>query len=151
MGKTIMLSALIHTLRGPDNTPPPAPSKAGPSGLQPTKQRQQRLDFSAAASSTSTKNSPGPTATLIVAPTSLLAQWAEELERCSEPGSISVTIWHGSGRLGIDAHISGAGKGKDESECVPVVVTSYGVLASEHAKVGKTGLKASPLYNSKHF
>ncbi|VDB84343.1 unnamed protein product [Peniophora sp. CBMAI 1063] len=147
MGKTIMLSSLIHTLRGPDTVPQPPPPKAGASGLQPSKQRQQRLDFSAAANSTSTKNALGPVATLIVAPTSLLAQWAEELERCSEPGSVAVTVWHGSSRLDIDALVAGAGKG-DGSECVPVVVTSYGVLASEHAKVGKTGIKASPLYRT---
>ena len=139
MGKTIMLSALIHTLHGPDTMPQPKKQNAP----QPTKQRQQRLDAAFRTTSSSSKYSEvGPLATLIVAPTSLLAQWAEELTRCSAPGSVNVLVWHGSGRLDLETTV------EDDRGAAIVVITSYGTLASEHAKVEKMNMQASPLYRS---
>ncbi|KAI0316497.1 SNF2 family N-terminal domain-containing protein [Amylostereum chailletii] len=131
MGKTIMLSALIHTNRGPA-TEPTANKSSEPS----SKRRQLRLDN---AFRSAPRTSRGPCATLIVAPTSLLTQWAEELQRCSKPGTVKTLVWHGQNRLDIDTVI-------DEEDTINVIVTSYGVLASEHAKVEKSTSKASPLF-----
>jgi hypothetical protein len=83
-----------------------------------------------------------PSATLIVAPTSLLSQWAEELARSSKPGTMKVLVWHGQNRLDL------GGLRSAEDGPLNIVITSYGVLASEHAKIGKTG---SPVYDSGFF
>ena len=69
----------------------------------------------------------GPSATLIVAPTSLLAQWAEELQRSSEPDTLNAIVWHGQNRLDLDSAV-------DNDGVINVVITSYGTLVSEHAK-----------------
>ncbi|KAI0756307.1 SNF2 family N-terminal domain-containing protein [Daedaleopsis nitida] len=69
----------------------------------------------------------GPAATLIVAPTSLLAQWAEELQRSSKPDTFKVLVWHGQNRLELDSAM-------DNDTVITVVITSYGTLVSEHAK-----------------
>ncbi|TFY55395.1 hypothetical protein EVG20_g9332 [Dentipellis fragilis] len=135
MGKTIMISSLIHTNPGPDTTPAP---KAEP---QPTRRRQLKLDSAFRVVPRSSQSSKGPTATLIVAPTSLLTQWLEELQKCSKPGTVKALVWHGQNRLDLDAVI-------EDEDAIPVVITSYGVLASEHAKVEKTGNQASPLFRT---
>jgi DNA repair protein RAD5 len=135
MGKTIMLAALLHTLRE-DVTTASSKDESEQSG-----QRQLRINaFSDSVSKANTAKGSG--ATLIVAPTSLLSQWAEELERCSKPGSVKVHVWHGTNRLDIDATM-------DDPEALHVVITSYGTLASEHAKVEKASMRTSPLYRSK--
>lgn len=138
MGKTIMISSLIHTNPGPDALPTPSQPNAKSSG-----KRQVRLDHAFRSISVKSRSSRGPCATLIAAPTSLLAQWAEELQRCSKPGTVKTFVWHGQNRADIDAAID------DDTEGVMnVVITSYGTLASEYAKVEKSGNKASPIYKT---
>lgn len=66
-----------------------------------------------------------PKTTLIIAPTSLISQWASELRRSSQKGSLNVIVWHGTGRLDLQGEVDAG---------VDVVVTSYGVLASEYGK-----------------
>ena len=135
-----------------------------------------------------------PSATLVVAPTSLLNQWGEELKRSSKEGTVEVHIWHGQNRFNLhgalypdeveyidddgeqeeiespsdkdedmvsvdEAGSEAEGSENDEwkpkasSKKVPnarrkdkkkiqVVVTSYGVLASEHAKYEKSVRKS---------
>ncbi|KAI0095220.1 SNF2 family N-terminal domain-containing protein [Irpex rosettiformis] len=117
MGKTIMLSALIQTARTPEE--PPADQGT-------SKRRQLRLDnkFRIANLHTPVK---GPSATLIVAPTSLLSQWAEELQRSSQPGTLKTLVWHGQNRLDLESAVQ-------QENGVDVVITSYGTLVSEHAR-----------------
>ncbi|KAH9849280.1 SNF2 family N-terminal domain-containing protein [Lenzites betulinus] len=121
MGKTIMLSALIQTARGPE-----LPEEVDPGAS--SKRRQLKLNN---AFRVAPKGPPqprkGPSATLIVAPTSLLSQWAEELQRSSKPDTLKVLVWHGQNRLDLDAAVDGAG-------ATDVVITSYGTLVSEYAK-----------------
>ncbi|RDX51210.1 hypothetical protein OH76DRAFT_1347561 [Lentinus brumalis] len=120
MGKTIMLSALIQTAREPE---PPADVNANGS----SKAKQLRLNnaFRVVQNPPQTQRK-GPSATLIVAPTSLLAQWAEELQRSSKPDTLKVLVWHGQNRLDLDAAV--------DNDAITVVITSYGTLVSEHAK-----------------
>ena len=156
MGKTIMLSSLIQTSLGPED---PLPTK-------PTTSKPRQLKLNSAFRVTSKPSKPpstkGPSATLIVAPTSLLNQWAEELRRSSKEGAIKVLIWHGQGRLDLEAAVEGddddddsvvevsdtesegeggeeKGKARAKQKVKPirVIITSYGVLASEHAKTDK--------------
>ncbi|TCD62159.1 DNA helicase rad5 [Steccherinum ochraceum] len=95
-----------------------------------SKRRQLRLN-SAFKTDKAVKSKRGPHATLIVAPTSLLAQWAEELQRSSKPDTLKVIVWHGQNRLDLEAAIEG-------DSAVDCVITSYGTLASEHARSEKT-------------
>lgn len=79
-------------------------------------------------------------ATLIVAPTSLLDQWCKELQRSSKKGTLNVMIWHGQNRDDLETMI-------DIDEASDIVITSYGTLASEHGRMGKSS-KSVPIYNS---
>ena len=128
MGKTIMLSALIQTARGPED-PSPEPTQ------NPSKKRQLNLNRAFRAVKREPEAQSGPAATLIVAPTSLLTQWAAELERSSTPGTLKVLVWHSQNRMDLDAALGG-------DDPVDVVVTSYGTLVSEHSK------SASPVFQS---
>ncbi|KAH8835605.1 SNF2 family N-terminal domain-containing protein [Flagelloscypha sp. PMI_526] len=130
MGKTIMLSALIQTNRTPDPSP---------SHLSSTR-RQLKLNSAFRSDKTARKIAPS---TLVVAPTSLLNQWAEELER-SAKGGMDVIVWHGQGRLDLESEL----ELDDENDTtIKVVVTSYGVLVSEHSS--KT--KKSPIFDIQWF
>ena len=85
------------------------------------------------------------------------------MKRSSKEGAIKVLIWHGQGRLDLEAAVEGddddddsvvevsdtesegeGGKGKGKARAkqkvkphIRVIITSYGVLASEHAKTDK--------------
>ncbi|CDO73050.1 hypothetical protein BN946_scf185007.g104 [Trametes cinnabarina] len=123
MGKTIMLSALIQTALGPET-----PAEVDPGAS--SKRRQLKLNNAfRAAPKRPSRPQKGPSETLIVAPTSLLNQWSEELQRSSKPGTLKVLVWHGQNRLDLDAAIDGS-----EGNAIDVIITSYGTLVSEHAK-----------------
>ncbi|KAF7302925.1 DNA repair protein [Mycena kentingensis (nom. inval.)] len=132
LGKTIITASLIHTNCAPDTEPRPADegTKPGP------KQRQLKLNnaFKNAATRKKAGAKP-PSATLIVAPTSLLAQWESELQRCSQPGTIETILWHGQNRMDLQDMVEEDDEGDKK---IKIVITSYGVLASEHAKMEKS-------------
>ena len=133
-----MLSALIQTNREPEIEDPKAMAK--------DKTRQLKLDNAfRPVSRQRPKSTKGPSATLIVAPTSLLNQWHDEIQRSSTPGTVKAVVWHGQNRLDLEA----ATEADDEDdEVLRVIITSYGVLASEHAKGGKSGSNLSPVFQS---
>ena len=136
MGKTIMLSALIQTslpsdaivqLRDP-----------------PVKSKQLRLNTAfRPVDHQKTQSSKPASATLIVAPTSLLNQWQEELQRSSKPGALKVFVWHGQNRADLETLIQ---DDEDDDKAIKVVITSYGVLASEHAKTDRSGYLKTPVF-----
>ncbi|KAI3622763.1 dna repair protein rad5 [Moniliophthora roreri] len=130
MGKTIMISALIQTHLGTDE---PVESVSASS-----KHRQLKLNsaFKPMGKRTARPSKP-PAATLIVAPTSLLNQWGEEIERSSKPGAIQVCIWHGQNREDLEAFVEEEDEDSNEKP-IKMVITSYGTLASEHAKSEKS-------------
>ncbi|KAJ6623172.1 SNF2 family N-terminal domain-containing protein [Mycena sp. CBHHK59/15] len=126
MGKTIELAALIHTNCAPDAEQPmedPAPG---------AKQRQLKLNNAFKnVSRRKAQSTKKPSATLIVAPTSLLSQWEQQLKLSSKPGALTILVWHGQNRLDLEDALE---EGDDNVATIKVVITSYGVLASEHAK-----------------
>ena len=212
-----MIASLLHTNRllpePPSSSPPPPTFKPNkqllPGGpKEKSKPRQVRLQ-AAFKNHSNTKplndtlrlqqGAPKriPSTTLVVAPTSLLNQWGEELKRCSKEGTIEVHIWHGHNRFSlyealypdeveyIDVddeeeeiespsdeededvvmvdELGSELEGDDDDEWKPkgrskratkvkpkkdtrkkiqVVVTSYGVLASEHAKYERSVRKS---------
>ena len=106
----------------------------------PTKIKQLKLNSAfRAIDQRKPKASKAPSATLIVAPTSLLNQWAEELERSSKPGTLTIFIWHGTNRSDLEALIED--DEDDGDKTLKIVITSYGVLASEHAKMDRLSTK----------
>ncbi|KAJ7762400.1 DNA repair protein RAD5 [Mycena maculata] len=133
---TIMLAALIHTNCEPDTERPA--DESAPTG---TKHRQLKLN-NAFKKAPRRKTQKAPSSTLIVAPTSLLSQWEGELQRCSKPGTLKVLLWHGQNRLDLEDVL----EEEDGDAPIKVIITSYGVLASEHAKSEKKSSSKSPVF-----
>ncbi|KAJ3978119.1 DNA repair protein RAD5 [Lentinula raphanica] len=127
MKLTTVSSALIHTNLGSDE-----PIDEGLT----LKQRQLKLnDAFRSAKNRKDKPSSPPTATLIVSPTSLIDQWAEEIERSSKPGAVKILVWHGPNRDDLETVLEEGGDSeKGRPNPIQIVITSYGTLASEHAK-----------------
>lgn len=141
MGKTIMVSSLIQTNRGEKlEEEVPFSEEQQQRGVQ----KQLKLDaaFRPTLKKQATRRSR---ATLIIAPASLLDQWATELRRSSEPGTVNVTIWHGQNRENLEAMID------SDVDAIDVVITSYGTLSSEHSRLDKISNKSVPLFDSKSF
>jgi DNA repair protein RAD5 len=138
MGKTIMLSALIQTNRNPGARDSPDVEESDGPGRQ-----QLSLDSTFRPVETSKGRKADPTATLIVAPTSLLMQWSEELERSSTPGTMKIIVWHGTNRLDL-------GRLQSRDDKLSIIITSYGTLASEHAKVAKSNSAIFDSRSSQH-
>ena len=142
MGKTIMVSSLIQTNLGekPEEQVPFSPEDSVPEPR--IKHKQLRLDsaFRPTLKKVDTRRSR---ATLIIAPASLLDQWATELQRSSEKGTINTIIWHGQGREDLESTIDA------NIDATDVVITSFGTLVSEHSKWETCGRKGVPLFSSK--
>ncbi len=128
-----MLSALIQTAREPE-----PPSLRNGEDAPSKRHKQLKLDNTFRLSAKKPKTLKGPSATLIVAPTSLLSQWSEELQRSSKPGTLKVLVWHGQNRLDLESAVSQDGG-------VDVVITSYGTLVSEFMKSEQL---SSPVFES---
>jgi DNA repair protein RAD5 len=133
MGKTIQIAALIHTAKNNDDSREDSPE------LKP-RMRQLAIDKAFKATTASRSRSTTSCTTLVVAPTSLLGQWASELQRASQKGTLTAMVWHGANRSGLEADTDG----------IDVIITSYGVLVSEHAKHERmNSAYRSPLFTSK--
>lgn len=111
-----------------------------------TKQKQLKLNKAFRAVNQRKSETLKPqSATLIVAPTSLLNQWLEELERSSKSGTFNAVVWHGQNRLDLEDLIE---QNNEDDKTIKVVITSYGVLASEHAKTQNSSNHRSPVFES---
>lgn len=136
-----MLSSLIQTNRGemteeeiPDE--PDQPKQVG-------KQKQLKLDSAFRPVLKQRQSRRRSKATLIIAPASLLDQWANELRRSCQKGTANVFVWHGQGREDLETMID------VDIDAIDVVITSYGTLVSEHGRLEKSQTKAVPIYDSK--
>ena len=139
MGKTIMLSALIQSSLASQEHDEEAALDL------PTKEKQLKLNTAfREVNLRKPEVLKSQSATLIVAPTSLLNQWFEELERSSKPGTINAVVWHGQNRLELEDWV----EQNEDEKTIKVVITSYGVLASEHAKTGNSNKYRSPVFQS---
>lgn len=147
LGKTIMVASLIHTNRPYTTSRKTASQAAVPSSssssadeLQsdddnsdvpyqpsPVKQKKQlRLDTKGKTrEGINTQRAGRRSATLVVAPTSLLNQWKDELTRSSKE-DLNVLVYNDQkDTSGLEAELDGG---------VDVVVASYGKLGVEYEK-----------------
>ncbi|KAK5719561.1 DNA helicase rad5 [Elasticomyces elasticus] len=119
LGKTIEMLSLIHSHTSPEQDA--AVLAAGEEGLG-TVNNLPRL----AKGSASVERAPATT--LVVAPMSLLAQWASEAEKASVGGSLKVLVYYGSEKnVNLQTLCSGA----NASTAPNVIITSYGTVLSE--------------------
>ncbi|CAE6450930.1 unnamed protein product [Rhizoctonia solani] len=133
MGKSIMMSSLIHTSRATAPTPTATPSTLPAHSIIAAFGKRKRRDV----------NQPvEPHATLLIAPISLLSQWQSELDRSSKPETLRTMVWHGLNRANLFEVLGPQATGERP---VDVVITSYGTLSSEYANVEKG--KASQIYD----
>ncbi|KAL4795965.1 DNA repair protein rad5 [Aspergillus venezuelensis] len=105
LGKTIEMLSLIHSHR---NVPPSSSGELA------------RLPTSGVV--------PGPYTTLVVAPTTLLAQWENEALKASNKGSMKVLMYYGTEKSVNLRELCAAGNPSAPN----VIVTSYGVVLAEH-------------------
>jgi len=124
LGKTIEMMSLIHSHTSPEQ------QAAMETGMLDSVNSLPRL------SKTSSAVEPAPVTTLVVAPMSLLAQWASEAEKASKPGSLKVLVYYGSEKTAnLQALCCGANAGTAPN----VIITSYGVVLSEFSSVAAQG------------
>ncbi|KAJ3048592.1 DNA helicase rad5 [Rhizophlyctis rosea] len=123
LGKTIQILSLIHTNR----------------------RKQNSLSASQLLLSPSDPNAdPPPThSILIVCPLNVIGQWRNEIERCFDPGLVSVEFYYGNERTKGDRNLF------RRRDAATVVLTTYGTLASEYGD-GSSG-KESPLFGVTWF
>lgn len=135
LGKTIQIASLIHSVKND------VESRATSVEVKP-RMRQLAIDRAFKATTTSRSRSTTCRTTLVIAPTSLLSQWESELQRSSKQGTLNVTVWHGANRGGLEV----------DTDAIDVLITSYGVLVSEHARHGRiNSTYRSPLFTTSWF
>ncbi|KAL5639328.1 hypothetical protein ACGC1H_006740 [Rhizoctonia solani] len=135
MGKSIMMSSLIHTSRATTPTPTTTPSTLPAHSIIAAFGKRKRKDADAT-------QPIEPHATLLIAPISLLSQWQSELDRSSKPETLRTMVWHGLNRANLYEALGPQATGERP---VDVVIASYGTLSSEYANVEKG--KASQIYD----
>jgi DNA repair protein RAD5 len=117
LGKTIEMLSLIHTHTSPEQEA--AMRRNGPSEGSSSLPRVQK---------TSSVVEQAPATTLVVAPMSLLAQWASEAEKASKDGSLKILMYYGTEKnVDLKALCCAA----NASYAPNVIITSYGVVLSE--------------------
>lgn len=116
LGKTIQMLSLIHSHR---NEPEATGSDSKAFNLPRLPMNSDNVE-------------PAPYTTLVVAPMSLLSQWASEAEAASKPGTIKTMIYYGSDKsLDLRAQCSAV----NAHNAPTVIITSYGVVLSEFTQI----------------
>jgi DNA repair protein RAD5 len=129
LGKTIEMMSLVHTNRlTPDNY-------TQTNGFQEL-------------SATSNRIVPAPYTTVVVAPTSLLAQWESEAQKASAPGTIKTLIYYGTDRTVDLKTLCSPTNGANAPN---VIVTSYGVVLSEFRRFSTNPQNNNGLFSVEFF
>lgn len=130
LGKTIEMLSLVHTHASPEQQAAmQGGSKANGSGMDSV----NSLPRLPKASSTSVE--PAPATTLVVAPMSLLAQWASEAEKASKNSSLKVLVYYGSEK---SANLQTLCCAANSASAPNLIITSYGVVLSEFNAVASS-------------
>ncbi|GAB7358087.1 hypothetical protein MBLNU230_g0248t1 [Neophaeotheca triangularis] len=124
LGKTIEMLSLMHTNSSPE--------------------QQAAMDVNGSETVNSLPRLPNksseieraPATTLVVAPMSLLAQWASEAEKASKSGSLKVLLYYGSER---GANLQNLCCASNAANAPNLIITSYGTVLSEYNAVAGQG------------
>ena len=125
LGKTIEMLSLVHSHASPEQ--------------EAAMQRSNNIDSVNSLprlAHNSTSVEPAPATTLVVAPMSLLAQWASEAEKASKAGSLKVLVYYGTEK---NANLQTLCCAANASSAPNVIITSYGVVLSEFNSVAAMG------------
>jgi DNA repair protein RAD5 len=124
LGKTIEMLSLIHSHTSPEQQAALSEKKGDAIASLPRLGRN------------SNGVEPAPGTTLVVAPMSLLAQWASEAEKASKEGTLKVLIYYGSEKtMNLQTLCSPA----NVASAPNVIITSYGTILSEFNAVAAAG------------
>ncbi|KAK5167617.1 DNA helicase rad5 [Saxophila tyrrhenica] len=123
LGKTIEMLSLIHSHISPEQEAAMASASA---------KKADGVNSLPRLSKGSSSIEPAPATTLVVAPMSLLAQWASEAEKASSAGSLKVLVYYGTEK-NIDLKTICCAS--NAASAPNVVITSYGVVLSESNSV----------------
>ncbi|KAF2156923.1 putative DNA repair protein rad-5 [Myriangium duriaei CBS 260.36] len=123
LGKTIEMLSLVHTHT----------SEYGLKGNAKT--GSTVLDLPRLPKS-STGVERAPCTTLVIAPMSLLAQWASEAEKASRPGTLKVLMYYGTEK---SANLRNLCCEANAANAPNLIVTSYGTVLSEFNQVASAG------------
>ncbi|KAK4553814.1 DNA helicase rad5 [Recurvomyces mirabilis] len=124
LGKTIEMLSLIHSHTSAEQ------QAAVDSGNMDSVNSLPRLPKS------SSNVERAPTTTLVVAPMSLLAQWASEAEKASKAGTLKVLVYYGSEK---SVNLQTLCCEANAATAPNVIITSYGVVLSEFNSVAAMG------------
>lgn len=151
LGKTIMVASLLHANK-PDEADEADDDDDGDERAKQVEKKGPRQTSLASAFAKSSqqqqKHVSAGQVTLVVAPMSLVGQWRSELERASQPGTMSIMLYYAEGKADLLDRLEGGS--------VDVVITSYGTLVSEYKRYIDSGgssasakkvAKAAPLYS----
>ncbi len=119
LGKTIEMLSLIHTHTSPEQEAAMASASS---------KKVETVNSLPRLSRTSSTIEPAPATTLVIAPMSLLAQWASEAEKASKAGTLKVLVYYGTEK-NIDLKTLCCAS--NAASAPNVVITSYGVVLSE--------------------
>ena len=123
LGKTIEMLSLIHTHASPEQQA--AMTRSGSSDATSSLPRFQRA---------SSNIESAPATTLVVAPMSLLAQWASEAEKASRNGSLKILMYYGTEK---NVDLKTLCCTANAASAPNIIITSYGVVLSEFNTVAK--------------
>lgn len=129
LGKTIEMLSLIHSHRADVDKPQ---TQGGTSMSVNSLTRQPKTSRVLAA----------PRTTLVVAPTSLLAQWENEAIKASKPGTMKALVYYGTDKSVDLRNLCCSGSSASAPD---LIITSYGVVLSEYRQLSSNGLSGASL------
>ncbi|KAK3105456.1 DNA helicase rad5, partial [Teratosphaeriaceae sp. CCFEE 6253] len=124
LGKTIEMLSLMHSHTSPEQ------QAAAASATHDSVNNLPRLP----KNNTSVERAPATT--LVVAPMSLLAQWASEAEKASRASTLKVLVYYGSEK---NTNLQTLCCAANAASAPNLIITSYGVVLSEFTSLATTG------------
>lgn len=127
LGKTIEMLSLVHSHTSPEQQAAIAAGGAAAEDSVSSLTRQLKKTDDVISA---------PATTLVVAPMSLLAQWASEAEKASRPGTLRTMMYYGNEK---NANLQTLCSAANAANAPNVIITSYGTVLSEYNSVAALG------------
>ena len=140
MGKTVVVAARIIADKMAGHPPPlPCSLKSAANSRPPVAKGKPKSAAEAAAAADPPLPVPKTNGTLIVAPVTLIRQWANELDKCIAPGLLTVQTFLADDILKLRKHLKKSVAAKNERKLLveqlreaDVVLTSYKALGMDN-------------------